>query len=38
VVRDQFGFDLDTVFEYGLQRLLDGITVRHQAISHDRRA
>jgi AcrR family transcriptional regulator len=37
VVRDQFDFDLDTVFEYGLQRLLDGIAVRHQAISHDRR-
>jgi hypothetical protein len=24
VVREPFDFDLDTVFEYGLQRLLDG--------------
>jgi DNA-binding transcriptional regulator YhcF (GntR family) len=37
VIHDQFDFYLDTVFEYGLQRLLDGIAVRHRAISQDRR-
>lgn len=32
VVREQFDFDLDTVFEYGLQRLLDGIDARRRAL------
>ncbi|WP_066373766.1 TetR/AcrR family transcriptional regulator C-terminal domain-containing protein [Herbidospora mongoliensis] len=32
VVREQFDFDLDTVFEYGLQRLLDGIAAHHRAL------
>ncbi|TDC10112.1 GntR family transcriptional regulator [Nonomuraea longispora] len=32
VVRERFDFDLDTVFEYGLQRLLDGIDTRRRAL------
>jgi DNA-binding transcriptional regulator YhcF (GntR family) len=28
VVRQQFDYDLDAVFEYGLQRLLDGVAVK----------
>jgi DNA-binding transcriptional regulator YhcF (GntR family) len=32
VVREQFDFDLDTVFEYGLQRILDGIDARRHAL------
>jgi AcrR family transcriptional regulator len=32
VVRERFDFDLDTVFEYGLQRLLDGIDARRRAL------
>ncbi|MRH87645.1 GntR family transcriptional regulator [Nocardia sp. SYP-A9097] len=32
VTREQFDFNLDTVFEYGLQRLLDGIDARHHAL------
>jgi DNA-binding transcriptional regulator YhcF (GntR family) len=32
VIRDPFDFDLDTVFEYGLQRLLDGIDARRRAL------
>ena len=32
VVRERFDFDLDTVFEYGLQRMLDGIDARRQAL------
>ena len=35
VIREPFDFDLDTVFEYGLQRLLDGIDARRRAL--DRR-
>jgi AcrR family transcriptional regulator len=31
-MRDEFGFDLDTVFEYGLQRLLDGLDARRRAL------
>jgi hypothetical protein len=31
-MRDPFDFDLDTVFEYGLQRLLDGIDARRRAL------
>ena len=31
VMRDPFDFDLDTVFEYGLQRLLDGLDARRRA-------
>jgi DNA-binding transcriptional regulator YhcF (GntR family) len=34
VMREPFDFDLDTVFEYGLQRLLDGIDARRRAIGH----
>lgn len=34
VIREPFRFDLDTVFEYGLQRLLDGIDARHRALDH----
>jgi DNA-binding transcriptional regulator YhcF (GntR family) len=34
VMREPFDFDLDTVFEYGLQRLLDGIDARRRAIAH----
>jgi len=30
VARERFDFDLDTVFEYGLQRLLDGIDARRR--------
>jgi hypothetical protein len=29
-MREPFDFDLDTVFEYGLQRLLDGIETRRR--------
>lgn len=36
VVREPFDFDLDMVFEYGLQRLLDGIDVRHRSLGHGR--
>jgi DNA-binding transcriptional regulator YhcF (GntR family) len=32
VIREPFDFDLDTVFEYGLQRLLDGIDARRRAL------
>jgi DNA-binding transcriptional regulator YhcF (GntR family) len=32
VMREQFDFSLDTVFEYGLQRLLDGLAARRQAL------
>lgn len=32
VMREPFDFDLDTVFEYGLQRLLDGIDARRHAL------
>jgi hypothetical protein len=32
VVREPFDFDLDTVFEYGLQRMLDGIDARRHAL------
>ena len=32
VVREPFDFDLDTIFEYGLQRLLDGIDARHRVL------
>lgn len=32
VLREPFDFDLDTVFEYGLQRLLDGIDARRHAL------
>lgn len=31
-LREPFDFDLDTVFEYGLQRLLDGIDARRHAL------
>jgi AcrR family transcriptional regulator len=31
IIREPFDFDLDTVFEYGLQRLLDGIDARRRA-------
>jgi DNA-binding transcriptional regulator YhcF (GntR family) len=34
VIREPFDFDLDTVFEYGLQRLLDGIDARRHALDH----
>jgi DNA-binding transcriptional regulator YhcF (GntR family) len=34
VIREPFDFDLDTVFEYGLQRLLDGIDARRHALEH----
>jgi DNA-binding transcriptional regulator YhcF (GntR family) len=34
VIREPFDFDLDTVFEYGLQRLLDGIDARRRALEH----
>ena len=33
VIREPFDFDLDTVFEYGLQRLLDGVAA-HGAAAH----
>jgi DNA-binding transcriptional regulator YhcF (GntR family) len=32
VIREPFAFELDTVFEYGLQRLLDGIDARRRAL------
>jgi DNA-binding transcriptional regulator YhcF (GntR family) len=35
VMREPFDFDLDTVFEYGLQRLLDGIDARRRALEHN---
>ena len=31
-IREPFDFDLDTVFEYGLQRLLDGLDARRRAL------
>ncbi len=34
IMREPFDFDLDTVFEYGLQRLLDGIDARRRALGH----
>jgi DNA-binding transcriptional regulator YhcF (GntR family) len=34
VIREPFDFHLDTVFEYGLQRLLDGIDARRSALEH----
>ena len=33
IIREPFDFDLDTVFEYGLQRLLDGLDARHRALA-----
>jgi hypothetical protein len=33
VIQQQFDYDLDAVFEYGLQRLLDGIEVKLRAVS-----
>jgi DNA-binding transcriptional regulator YhcF (GntR family) len=33
VIGEPFDFDLDTVFEYGLQRLLDGIDARRHALN-----
>jgi hypothetical protein len=33
MLREPFDFDLDTVFEYGLQRLLDGIDTQRSARS-----
>jgi DNA-binding transcriptional regulator YhcF (GntR family) len=33
-IREPFDFDLDTVFEYGLQRLLDGLDARRRALRH----
>jgi tetracycline repressor-like protein len=33
VIREPFDFNLDTVFEYGLQRLLDGIDARRRALN-----
>jgi DNA-binding transcriptional regulator YhcF (GntR family) len=38
VLTEQFDFDLDTVFEYGLQRLLDGIDARRHALDRTRKA
>jgi hypothetical protein len=32
VMREMFDFDLDAVFEYGLQRMLDGIDARRRAL------
>jgi len=32
VIREPFDFDIDTIFEYGLQRLLDGIDARRRAL------
>jgi hypothetical protein len=37
VMREQFDFSLDTVFEYGLQRLLDGLAARRQALRRAQR-
>ena len=37
VIREPFDFDLDTVFEYGLQRLLDGIDARRRALASSTR-
>ena len=34
IVREPFDFDLDTVFDYGLQRLLDGIDARRRTLAH----
>lgn len=34
ILRQPFDFDLDTVFEYGLQRLLDGIDAQRQPLGH----
>jgi AcrR family transcriptional regulator len=34
VIGEPFDFDLDTVFEYGLQRLLDGIDAQRRALGH----
>lgn len=33
VINEPFCFDLDMVFEYGLQRLLDGVAARHRVIA-----
>jgi hypothetical protein len=33
VFQQQFDYDVDAVFEYGLQRLLDGIDVMLRAVS-----
>jgi hypothetical protein len=33
VVQQQFDYDLDAVFEYGLQRLLDGIETRLRSLA-----
>jgi hypothetical protein len=35
VIREPFDFDLDAVFEYGLQRLLDGIGARRRDLDHE---
>ncbi|WP_061299544.1 TetR/AcrR family transcriptional regulator C-terminal domain-containing protein [Herbidospora cretacea] len=32
VVQEEFDFDLDTIFEFGLQRLLDGVAAHHRAL------
>lgn len=32
VVREGFDFDLDTIFDYGLQRMLDGVDARRRAL------
>ena len=34
IIGEPFDFDLDTVFEYGLQRLLDGIDAQRRALGH----
>jgi AcrR family transcriptional regulator len=34
VMQEPFDFDLDTVFEYGLERLLDGLDARRHALRH----
>ncbi|KAA2255989.1 GntR family transcriptional regulator [Solihabitans fulvus] len=37
VTQQDFDYDLDAVFEYGMQRLLDGIEARLRAVTGDRR-
>ena len=34
IIPEPFDFDLDTVFEYGLQRLLNGIDAQRRALGH----
>jgi AcrR family transcriptional regulator len=36
VILEPFDFDLDTIFEYGLQRLLDGIDAHRRTLNHPR--